>query len=467
MLPLTLDRAAPRNRRGGHYLLAFARLHAGHGRRSRPPRWTASSRASAASIPTSTIKATSASSSDRSEKIVSATRGLYLFILLGAVSLVLLIACANVANLMLARGETRRREMAVRAALGANRFRIIRQLLTESCVLSLVGAAAGLVVAWFSQRAIVSIGASALPRLADVQMSPVVLAFTALLACGTGVLFGLVPAVHVSKTRSGADLKTGNRGATDRSRLRQVLVVGQTAIAIVLLVAAGLLVKSFVRLTHVPSGLVERPRAHDADLPARGTISRSRRHHGLLRLAAVARPCPSRRSHGRRSKWSSARRELRRLELRHRRALASQRPPPWRGGLVRGDARLLRGARHSAPPRPFARRIGYERGAACRVRERDDGTRPLPGADAIGKRVRLSQTTGAEQPWRTIAGVVADVRHRGLDTPPRTEIFIPDQQFLHFSAGVQARAMSLVVKTAQDPATSVHGCSCGAPRDRS
>ncbi len=97
----------------------------------------------------------------------------------------------------------------------------------------------------------------------------------------------------------------------------------------------------------------------------------------------------------------------------------------------------------------------------------DETARVLfPNADPIGQRIRLSQTTGGEQPWRTIAGVVGDVRHRGLDTPPRTEIYIPYEQFLHFSAGVQARAMSLVIKTEQDPAASASACSGSRARAR-
>ncbi len=462
VLPLTLDRAAARNRRGGHYLFGFARLRTGAGS-SRPAEAIASASAEMDGL----IARLAREYPDQhdqgdfgivvrslSEDRLGDARPV-LWILLGAVSLVLLIACANVANLMLARGASRRREMEVRTALGANRFRIIRQLLTESCVLSSAGAAAGLVVAWFSQSAIAAIGASALPRLADVRMSPAVLAFTALLAWGTGVVFGLVPALHVSRTRAGADLKTGSRGATDRSRLRQVLVIGQTAIAVVLLVAAGLLVKSFVRLTSVPSGietdrvLTTRIALPDTRYPDRAAITAF-----FGELLARVRALPGVRAAGAASglplavfsgDWG--------FDIEGRSRVNGRRPGaadwfvvtpgyfeslgvPLRRGRLPADSDTS-----AAPPVVFVNET------TARVL--------FPSTDPIGKRIRLSNTTGAEQPWRTIAGIVADVRHRGLDTSPSTELFIPDQQFLHFSAGVQARAMSLVIKTAGEPLASV------------
>jgi putative ABC transport system permease protein len=460
VLPLTLDRAAARNRRGGHYLFGFARLRTGAGT-SRPAEAIASASAEMDAILARLARQYPDQHDQGDFGIV--VRSLredrlgdarpVLWILLGAVSLVLLIACANVASLVLARGASRRQEMEVRTALGANRFRIIRQLLTESCVLSSAGAAAGLVVAWFSQSAIVSIGASALPRLADVRMSPAVLAFTALLASGTGVVFGLIPALHVSRSRAGADLKTGSRGATDRSR--QVLVIGQTAIAVVLLVAAGLLVKSFVRLTRVPLGietdrvLTTRIALPDARYPDRASItaffgellSRVRALPGV-RGAGAASGLPLAVFSG---DWG--------FDIEGRSRVNGRRPgaADWfvvTSGYFEALAVPLRRGRlpadsdtSAAPPVVFVNE------ATARVL--------FPSTDPIGKRIRLSNTTGAEQPWRTIAGIVADVRHRGLDTPPRTEIFIPDQQFLHFSAGVQARAMSLVIKTAGDPQASV------------
>ncbi len=267
LLPLTFDRTAPRGRRGGHYLMAVARLREG------------ATIAAASAEMGNILGRLSREYPDQHdqgnfaivvrplrEDLLGDSRSVVM-ILFASVTLVLLVACGNVANLMLARGETRRREMAVRTALGADRLRIIRQLLTESCMLSIAGAVAGIGVAWVLQQVIVALGSSALPRLEDLQIRPSVLAFTAIVAVAVGLLFGAAPAMQMAR-RSGVDLKSGDRGASDRSRVRQALVVCQTAGAIVLLVAAGLLVKSFVRLTHVPSGLqIERVLTARLSLP--------------------------------------------------------------------------------------------------------------------------------------------------------------------------------------------------------
>jgi putative ABC transport system permease protein len=457
VLPLTLNRAAPRNRRGGHYLRAFARLNPG------------ATIASASAEMDGIIARLTREYPDEHDQgnfgiVVQSLREdrlgdsrPVLAILFGAVTLVLLIACANVANLMLARGEARRREMAVRTALGANRLRIVRQLLTESFVLSFAGAAAGLLVASLAQRLIVSLGASALPRLADVEMSSAVLAFTALLAAGTAVVFGLVPALHVSRTGTGADLKSANRGATDRSRLRQILIVGQTAVAVVLLVAAGLLVKSFIRLTHVPSGIdsnrvlttrVSLPEARYADRTTIAAffgdlLSRVRTLPGV-RTAGAASGLPLAVGSG---DWG--------FDIEGRARVNGRRPgaADWfvvtPGYFESLGVPLHRGRLPADSDTSDAPHVVFVNEATARTL--------FPGGDPLGKRIRFSRTTGGEQPWRTIAGIVGDVRHRGLDSPPRTEIYIPYEQFLHFSAGVQARSMSLVIKTEQDPASSVAG----------
>ncbi len=178
-----------------------------------------------------------------------------LWILLGAVSFVLVIACANVANLLLARAAAREKEMALRAALGAGRWRITRQLLTESGLLALLGAATGLLFAKGALRVVTALAGESIPRTAEISLDPRVLLFSGLVAVLTGILFGLAPAWHASRVDLQGTLKEAGRGATSsRAGLRQGLVIAEVALTFVLLVGAGLLLLSFHRLLQVNPG---------------------------------------------------------------------------------------------------------------------------------------------------------------------------------------------------------------------
>src|SRR5207248_2813515 len=190
--------------------------------------------------------------------------------LLCAVAAVLLIACANIANLLLARGSVRRREIAIRTALGATRGRIARQLLAESVVLASLGGVLGVVLSLWALDVLVRMSPLQIPRLHAVTIDRAALAFTALAAIVTGLLSGVLPALSLSRGDAADALKDGDRGgsAGGGARTRQVLVVAETAISLVLLAAAGLLVKSLVMLEHVYPGFVtQRAAATELLLP--------------------------------------------------------------------------------------------------------------------------------------------------------------------------------------------------------
>jgi predicted permease len=448
IVPLVLDRAAPRNRRGGHYLEVFGRLAPG------------ATAASASSEMTTILAPLMREYPDQHNQggfgiVVRPLRDdrlgparPILGTLMATVGLVLVLACANVANLLLARGKARRRELAVRGALGASRLRLARQLITEAMALSTAGAAAGVAVAVACQRAFLIFGPAALPRMQQLSLSRPVLAFAAGLAVLSGLLFGAFPVIQMAASDADPHVE-GVRGGGGpfRGRVRNALIVAQVAIALILLVASGLVVNSFVRLLKVPSGFQsDRVMTLRIALPPSRYPERIEAAAFFSRVLERIRVLPGVDAAGASSglplavgtgDWSFD--VAGRPRLNGRRPGAADAYAVTPGYFEALRIPLRRGRLPSPADAAETTPVAFINEATARV--------VFPNVDPIGQRIQPARSTGPEQPWRTIVGVVADVHHRGLDAAPRPEMYFPNTQYAHFAAGAPARAMSLVVKT--------------------
>jgi predicted permease len=367
-----------------------------------------------------------------------------LLLLLGAVGLVLLIVCANVAGLLLARAATRQGEIAIRAAIGASRGRLLRQLLTESVVLSMLGGAVGLLVAAWSTEALAAARPEALPRWQDVRVDWVVLTFAVGLTLAVGFLVGLVPAIRATRGALAESLRQVGRGGAamrSASRWRDGLVVAELALAVVLLSGAGLLLRSLLNLTGVDPGFrADRVLSFAVELPGSSYRTdqsiRSLYERLTERLAAV----PGTESVGAVSRLPLSGRLNTSFDVVGQRARAP------------GEEQYIE--TRSATPEYFrAMGIPLLRGRGIEEGDRE-GTIPVAvisesaagrhfgGADPVGQRIRVSTL---EAP-RTIVGVVGDVRHLGLDRDPAPHVYFPLAQ-------VPRRSMHVIVRTVTDPRT--------------
>ncbi|HEX8651884.1 MAG TPA: ABC transporter permease [Pyrinomonadaceae bacterium] len=372
-----------------------------------------------------------------------------LLILLGVVGFVLLIACANVANLLLARASTRQKEIAIRAALGASQSRIFRQLLTESLLLGVLGGALGLVLALWGLDLLLAAIPVEIPFWMKFSMDGRVLLFTIGVSLLTGLIFGVAPALQASRPDLNETLKDGGRtsASATRHRLRSLLVVAEVALSLMLLVGAGLMMRSFLRLQHVNSGLnpenvltmqVPLPRAKYAEAAQRGAffhqlIERVGTLPGVQAVGAISNlPLSG-------SLWG-------------RGVTVEGRPV-----LSVGQAHMIN---HCVITPNYFRAIGTTLllGRDFNDSDASDATKVTiiderlaqeywPNESPLGKRIRFGPPENNE-PWHTIIGVVGAVRHERLDTVTRMTIYVPHLQ-------IPVRSMTLAVRSAIPPESLV------------
>jgi putative ABC transport system permease protein len=378
-----------------------------------------------------------------------------LLVLLGAVGFVLLIACANVANLLLARAATRSKEIAVRTALGAGRWRIIRQLLTESVLLSVAGGVLGLLFALWGVDALLAVLPEDIPRLLvmNIGLDTRVLIFTLGVSILTGLLFGLAPAIQVSKANLNEALKEGGRSATGgahRNWVRSVLVVSEVALSLLLLVSAGLLMKSFLNLQRADIGF---------------------NPDGVLTMRV---PLPEARYKENGQIENFYRALLQRVEhLPGVQTAALTRGLPMNGGIESGvtvEGQEITNLKDTvvavnltcSPDYFRAMEIPLVKGRYFTDQDRTD-TQPVAiideqmagrffaNADPLGKRIKLGGAA-SPFPWMQIVGVVRHVKHYGPDEEGRVELYRPYFQLPNVPDAQFNRSMLLVARTAGDPA---------------
>jgi predicted permease len=364
-------------------------------------------------------------------------------VLLGAVAFVLLIACANVANLLLTRATVRQKEIAVRVAMGAKRSRIIRQLLTESVLLALAAAVLGVMLAYVGVDALLALVPIELPSFMQVTVDGTVLLFALALAVVTGLLFGLVPAWHVSRAEVSDTLKeTGRTGVGGaRSRLRQVLVASEIAWAVMLLIGAGLLIRTFIRVQQTDLGFDQ-----ENVIIGRTSLARSRYGSSIQRSAfadqAVQRlaTLPGVSEAAASSSLPLSTNWTRSYDIEGKQLVPS---PHSNFGVVTPryfaalHIPLLRG-------RFFADADNADAPPVAIVDQKTADTY-WPGEDPIGQRINLRTGTDQKPQWRQVVGIVGSVKHTSaLSDDPKGEVYLPFAQ-------LPSAAITFVVRTSRAP----------------
>jgi predicted permease len=365
------------------------------------------------------------------QKQFTGAAGPVLYLLLGAVGFVLLIACANVANLMLARTASRRRELALRLALGAARSRILRQVLNESILLALLGGSLGVLLAMFGTRWLVSLAPGDIPRIEQVGLNPMVLIFALGLSFLTSILFGLIPALTAARTNLQGELRQGGRGGAGVANrwLRNALVAADVALAMVLLSGAGLMLKSMARLLEVPSGVspenVLTMKLSWFGSEFSGSDGNARVLTTLGQTLDRITSLPGVKSAGLVSQLPLGGDFDMYGVLVKDKPIANPEDAPgaFRYGVMPGYLEAM------GIPLRRGRTITAQDGEKAQpviVINELFANRMWPGEDPLGKLVQIG---GPKRPWRSVVGVVGNVRHEGLDQPERMQLYVPETQW--------------------------------------
>ena len=370
-----------------------------------------------------------------------------LLMIFGAVIFVLLVACANVANLLLARSTVRFKEITIRSAIGAARSQLMRQLLTESLVLSLVGGALGLVLAIWGTGLVEATGSKINPMFRDIHIDVRVLGFTCAISIITGLIFGLAPALQISKPNLAESLKESGRGSgssASRNRLRSVLVVAEIAMTLVLLVGAGLLIRTVMRLKSVDTGFnAQNILAMNIGLPGIKYPKPENQISFYKQVTERIAALPG-------VKAAGATSVLPLSDNFDGRGLLVEDHPKPRGEEITVDLYI------ATPGYLQTLEIPLLKGRAIAEQDTNDSFKIAlinstmaaqlwPNQDPLGKRIRFPGSEKNPQPWRTVVGVVKDVSQSALEKKPPMQIYVPHAQFpTGFS--------TIVVKTETDPA---------------
>ncbi|MGZ4844226.1 MAG: ABC transporter permease [Candidatus Angelobacter sp.] len=375
-----------------------------------------------------------------------------LWLLLAAVGCVLLIACVNVANLLLSRAVGRRREVAIRTAVGASTGRIIRQLLTESVLLALCGGILGVLFAFISIHWTHVLGPKSVPRLAEIGVRGDALLFTLLISVASGVLFGLAPALRIARVDLLTTLKDSDRGSAGASamwgrgnNLRRLLVIAELAISVVVLVVAGLLLRSFIRLQHVspgfnPGNVLTLELTLSGDKYKDPAVSRAACRQILENLehlpGAVAAGGVSSLPLSEMFAWGPI-------------TVEGRVPPPGER-FINADERVVAGHYFETMQIPLLK------GRLFNDQDTEDKPRVVlvdefmaqqlwPNQDPLGKRISFGDLA-SRQEWATVVGVVGRIKQDALDSDSRIAFYLPHSQYI-------SRLLNIVLRTTTDPAS--------------